>query len=106
FAHMIETFYGLARLGHTDTEGMPHLLQLATGRTRVQRRDRFSFAATGSAARAFWCAHSDCALARLSSDIPSALPDGAGAANINIGVGEMRCPLYPQKRTRLRFDSQ
>src|SRR5262245_13285205 len=29
FAHMIETFYGLARLGHTDAKGMPHLLQLA-----------------------------------------------------------------------------
>jgi quercetin dioxygenase-like cupin family protein len=26
FAHMIETFYGLARLGHTDAKGMPHLL--------------------------------------------------------------------------------
>jgi quercetin dioxygenase-like cupin family protein len=29
FAHMIETFYGLARLGHTDAKGMPHVLQLA-----------------------------------------------------------------------------
>jgi quercetin dioxygenase-like cupin family protein len=29
FAHMIETFFGLARLGHTDAQGMPHLLQLA-----------------------------------------------------------------------------
>jgi quercetin dioxygenase-like cupin family protein len=29
FAHMIETFYGLARLGHTDAKGMPLLLQLA-----------------------------------------------------------------------------
>jgi quercetin dioxygenase-like cupin family protein len=29
FAHMIETFFGLARLGHTDPKGMPHLLQLA-----------------------------------------------------------------------------
>jgi quercetin dioxygenase-like cupin family protein len=29
FAHMIETFFGLARLGHTDAKGMPHLLQLA-----------------------------------------------------------------------------
>jgi quercetin dioxygenase-like cupin family protein len=29
FAHMIETFYGLARLGHADARGMPHLLQLA-----------------------------------------------------------------------------
>ena len=29
FAHLIETFFGLARLGHTDRKGMPHLLQLA-----------------------------------------------------------------------------
>jgi quercetin dioxygenase-like cupin family protein len=29
FAHLIETLFGLARLGHTDTRGMPHPLQLA-----------------------------------------------------------------------------
>jgi len=29
FAHMIETFYGLARLGYTDRKGMPYPLQLA-----------------------------------------------------------------------------
>jgi Cupin domain len=29
FAHMIETLYGLARLGHVNAKGMPHLLQLA-----------------------------------------------------------------------------
>jgi quercetin dioxygenase-like cupin family protein len=29
FAHMIETFFGLARLGHTDAKGIPNLLQLA-----------------------------------------------------------------------------
>jgi len=29
FAHMIETLFGLARLGHTNSRGMPHLLQLA-----------------------------------------------------------------------------
>jgi quercetin dioxygenase-like cupin family protein len=29
FAHMIETLYGLARLGHTNAGGMPHPLQLA-----------------------------------------------------------------------------
>jgi quercetin dioxygenase-like cupin family protein len=29
FLHMIETFFGLARLGHTDSKGMPHLLQIA-----------------------------------------------------------------------------
>jgi quercetin dioxygenase-like cupin family protein len=29
FLHMIETFFGLARLGYTDGNGMPSLLQLA-----------------------------------------------------------------------------
>jgi hypothetical protein len=29
FAHMIETVFGLARLGYTNRNGMPHLLQLA-----------------------------------------------------------------------------
>jgi len=29
FAHMIETFFGLARFGHTDKRGMPDLMQLA-----------------------------------------------------------------------------
>ena len=29
FVHMIETFFGLARLGHTDSKGMPYSLQLA-----------------------------------------------------------------------------
>lgn len=29
FVHLIETFFGLARLGHTDRKGMPNPLQLA-----------------------------------------------------------------------------
>ena len=29
FVHLIETLYGLARLGYTDKKGMPHPLQLA-----------------------------------------------------------------------------
>jgi quercetin dioxygenase-like cupin family protein len=29
FAHVIETLFGLARLGHTNAKGMPHPLQLA-----------------------------------------------------------------------------
>jgi len=28
-AHLLETLFGLARLGHTDSKGMPHPLQLA-----------------------------------------------------------------------------
>lgn len=29
FGHMLETVFGLARLGHTNAKGLPHLLQLA-----------------------------------------------------------------------------
>jgi len=29
FVHMIETFFGLARLGYTDSKGLPFPLQLA-----------------------------------------------------------------------------
>ena len=29
FSHMVETLFGLARLGHTDNKGMPNMLQLA-----------------------------------------------------------------------------
>jgi quercetin dioxygenase-like cupin family protein len=29
FAHMVETLFGLARLGHANAKGMPHPLQLA-----------------------------------------------------------------------------
>ena len=29
FSHMVETLFGLARLGHTNNKGMPNLLQLA-----------------------------------------------------------------------------
>jgi quercetin dioxygenase-like cupin family protein len=29
FVQMIETFFGLARLGHTDSKGMPNMLQLS-----------------------------------------------------------------------------
>jgi hypothetical protein len=46
-AHLLETFFGLARLGHTD----------------------------------LWRAGSDCALARLSRDLPAALPHCARATS-------------------------
>jgi len=91
FAHMIETLFGLARLGAYRRQGYTASIAARTGCTRVQRRDRFPFATTGSAARAFWCAHSDCALARLSRDIPSAVPNRAGAANVNNSEVRLDC---------------
>jgi hypothetical protein len=39
FAHMIETLFGLARLGHVDAKGMPNPLQLAL--TAREFRDVF-----------------------------------------------------------------
>lgn len=36
FLHMIETFFGLARLGYTDSKGVPHPLQLALCAVRRQ----------------------------------------------------------------------
>ena len=49
FAHMIETLFGLARLGHTNAKGMPHPLQLGLFAREfsdvirsVRRRRRFS----------------------------------------------------------------
>jgi len=41
FVHMIETFFGLARLGHTDRNGMPSLLQLSL--TASEFRDVIEF---------------------------------------------------------------
>jgi len=37
FVHMIETFFGLARLGHTDSKGMPHLHLGRSNRTQVAK---------------------------------------------------------------------
>lgn len=79
---MIETLYCLARLGHTDSKGMPNLLPLAlvarefsdviVFRSPPLLVQRTPFGVLAPIAR----------LARLSGDLPSALPNGA-----NVGVG-------------------
>jgi quercetin dioxygenase-like cupin family protein len=58
FAHMIETLYGLARLGHTNAKAMPSPLQLARiGRDLsdvvvfARRRRRFSARSSGPSDR-------------------------------------------------------
>src|SRR5260221_10336163 len=48
----------------------------------VQGRGRVPFAAAGGAARDLWRARTDCALARLSRDVPAAFADGAGAPDV------------------------
>ena len=80
FLHMIETFFGLARLGHTDGKGMPYPLQARPDCAGVQRRDRVPFAAAGGAARALWRPRTGRALARLPRDVPAALAHRAGAS--------------------------
>ena len=79
--HLLETFFGLARLGHTDSKGMPHVLQLAlTGRefsdvivfrSPPPAVQRLIFGALAPIAR----------LARLSCDVPAALPHRARASS-------------------------
>ena len=82
FVHMIETFFGLARLGHTDSKGMPHPLQLALcarefGDVIVFRRPPRLFSACD-----LRCAWTHRPLAWLSRDIPLPLAHGAGAAEL------------------------
>ena len=48
--HLLETFFGLARLGHTDSKGMPPRVAARAHWAGVQRRDRVPFAAAGGPA--------------------------------------------------------
>jgi hypothetical protein len=82
FVHMIETFFGLARLGRTDARGMPNPLQLALC-TGVQRRDCVPFAAPCGVACDLWRTRTDRSLARLSRDIPAALAHRTGTSVVD-----------------------
>ena len=62
FAHMIETLFGLARLGHVNGKGMPHPLQLALFAQEFSDVLVLRKAATGGAARDFRCPRTDRAL--------------------------------------------
>ena len=86
FAHMIETMFGLARLGHTNAKGMPHPLQLALTAREFSDVIVFRSAAAGGAARDLRRPRTDRALARLSRDLPAALTHGAGAARVTSGM--------------------
>ena len=68
FVHMIETFYGLARLGHTDRQGMPYPLQLALSAQEFS--DVIVFRSPPLAVQ------------RLSRDVPAALAHCAGASDV------------------------
>ena len=79
---MIETFYGLARLGHTDRKGMPYPLQLALSAREFSDVIVFRFASAGGATHDLWRTRTDRALARLSRDVPAALAHCAGASDV------------------------
>ena len=88
FVHMIETFYGLARLGHTDRKGMPYSLQLALSAQEFKRCDRLPFAFAGGATRDLWRTRPDRALARVSRDVPAALAYCADASDVAPAKGK------------------
>src|SRR5438046_2963266 len=82
FVHMIETFFGLARLGYTDSNGPALPAATRAMCARVQRRARVPFAAAGAATHDLCCARIDRALARLSRHVPAVLAHRAGAQDV------------------------
>ena len=76
FMHMIETFFGLARLGHTTSKGMPYPLQIALC-ARVRGRDCLPRTAAPGPARNFWHTRTHRTLARLSRNLSAAFPCNA-----------------------------
>ena len=70
---MVETLFGLARLGHTDDKGMPNLLQLALIAQEFSDVVVFRSPSAGSAARAVWRPRTGRTLARLSRDLSATL---------------------------------
>jgi quercetin dioxygenase-like cupin family protein len=82
FAHMIETVFGLARLGHTNSKGMPDPLQLALFAQEFS--DVIEFRSPPSAVQRtlFSALGSNCALARVSCHIPATLSHRSGAKDV------------------------
>src|SRR4029453_14684463 len=72
--YMIETFFGLARLGHTDGKGKPDLLQLAL--PAQEFRDVLVFRLASLFVRG------GRGRAGLSRDVPAAFAHGAGVAEV------------------------
>ncbi len=83
---MIETLFGLARLGYTNRKGMPSPLQLALVAQEFSDVIVFSLAAAGRSACDVRRARTRGALARLSRDLPAALAHGPRAAMIGYGA--------------------
>lgn len=80
--HMIETFYGLARLGHTDRRGMPSPLQLALSAREFSDVIVFRAPPLTGATCDLWRSRTAGAQARLSCDVPAAFAHRAGAMDL------------------------
>jgi hypothetical protein len=86
---MIETLYGLARLGYTNAKGMPPPLQLAlVGR---EFSDVVVFRSPPRVVqRAVFGALASIGLAWLPCDLPTAFTHGAGSAGVTEPTGNRR----------------
>src|SRR6266567_8510242 len=82
FAHMIETVFGLARLSHTNSKGMPHPLQLALFAQEFSDVIEFRSPPPAAQRTLFGALAPICTLARLPRDIPAALPYGSCATDV------------------------
>jgi quercetin dioxygenase-like cupin family protein len=82
FSHVIETLFGLARLGSHQCQGHAGSTPTRALCAGVQRRRRVSFPAAGGPASNLRCARSHRALAWVSRDLPPALAHRAGAAGM------------------------
>src|SRR5262245_24284356 len=89
---MIETFFGLARLGYTDRRGMPLLLQLSMRAREFADVIVFRNAAVCTAGD-LWNAGANSTPARLTGDVPAAVTHCPGAADIPPPVGGDRIQL-------------
>jgi hypothetical protein len=100
---MIETFFGLARLGHTDAKGMPDPWQLALSAREFSDVVVFRSPQPAVQRAINWRARIVCALARLSRDIPPALAHCAGTSNLAGDTYETR-PGFGRSLGRNRCD--
>src|SRR5262249_5777250 len=85
-AHMIENFYGLSRLGPTDAQGMPHLLQLALCARGFNDVIVFPSPPLAGPHPLFVALPPPAPLRPLPAAGPPALPDSAGAETVVVSV--------------------
>src|SRR5262245_59581709 len=82
FTHMIETLFGLGRLGHTNAKGMPDPLQLALFGQEFSDVIVFRKPPPAVQRVVFRAARSDRPLARIPPDLPGTLAHRTRAAGV------------------------